>query len=88
MNGSGGDAILKGLIYNAAGALWRVNANGESIRILDQLPAGSHTGAAVSPNGAHVLYTEAEDVWLADIATGERRNLTQALDRFECCAQW
>jgi Tol biopolymer transport system component len=29
-----------------------------------------------------------DDIWLADIATGARRNLTQTPDRFECCAQW
>jgi Tol biopolymer transport system component len=43
---------------------------------------------AVSPNGTQILYDEAEDIWLADVATGERRNLTQTPDRFECCAQW
>jgi Tol biopolymer transport system component len=86
-NESGDDVIPFGLIYQAADALWYVNADGESVMILEQLGDG-YMGPVVSPNGAQVLYTEAEDIWLADIVTGERHNLTQTLDRFECCAQW
>jgi hypothetical protein len=87
-NELGDDIIPFGLIYQASDSLWTVNANGESERILDQFRTSVYDGPTVSPNGAQVLYTEEWDIWLADIATGERDNLTQTLERFECCAQW
>jgi Tol biopolymer transport system component len=83
ITGDSGDSfILFGLIYQNAEGLWHVNADGESAQIFDR------PGAAVSPDSAQVLYEEADDIWLADAATGERRNLTQSPDRSECCAQW
>lgn len=42
----------------------------------------------LSPDGTMVLYTEPDDVWLADLTTGERRNVTGTSDRTECCGQW
>jgi Tol biopolymer transport system component len=77
-----------GLIYRSAGGLWHVNADGESVRILELGDASPYTRPAVSPDGGQVLYAEGDDVWLADVASGERRNLTQTPDRAECCAQW
>jgi Tol biopolymer transport system component len=62
-----------------------VNADGEPVLIFENVGTGR---PAISPNGTHILYDEADDIWLADVATGERRNLTQTPDRFECCAQW
>ncbi|MDY7078393.1 MAG: hypothetical protein SXV54_15860 [Chloroflexota bacterium] len=79
---SGDSPVPFGLIYQTAEGLWHVNADGESAQILDR------PGAVASPDSAQLLYTEADDIWLADVATGERRNLTQTPDRSECCAQW
>jgi hypothetical protein len=87
-NEFGDDVIPFGLIYQAADALWYVNAYGEPERILEPFKTSVYDGPTVSPNGAQVLYTEAGDIWLADITTGERDNLTQTIERFECCAQW
>jgi len=83
----GGSHVPIGLIYQSAGGLWQVNAEGESARILELGEASPYTWPAVSPDGAQILYTGGDDIWLADIATGERRNLTQTPDRSECCAQ-
>jgi len=85
---SGDSHVPFGLIYQSAGGLWHVNADGESARILELGEASPHTWPAVSPDGAQILYAGGDDIWLADVATGERRNLTQTLDRSECCAQW
>jgi len=88
---SAGDRHIPfGLIYQSDGALWHVNADDERAKILEPLPDVPWMGPrpTMSPDGAQVLYEESDDIWLADIATGARRNLTQTPDRFECCAQW
>jgi hypothetical protein len=87
-SGGGEAPVPFGLIYQGAGGLYHVNADGESARILELGEAGPSTWPAVSPDGAQILYAEDEDIWLADVATGERRNLTQTPDRSECCPQW
>jgi Tol biopolymer transport system component len=81
------DPIPFGLIYQAADALWHVNVDGEAVKILEH-PGDGYAGPAISPDGTQVVYAEADDIWLAEIATGERRNLTQTPERRECCAQW
>jgi hypothetical protein len=79
------DAISFGLIYWTVDELWRVNADGKAVGILEN---PGHGRIAVSPDGNQVLFEQEDDIWLADISTGERRNLTQTPDRDECCAQW
>jgi Tol biopolymer transport system component len=79
---TGGSYVPYGLIYQNAEGLWHVNADGESVRVFDR------PGAAISPNSTQVLYVEGDDIWLADVATGERHNITQTPDRADCCAQW
>ena len=74
--------LLSGLVYQSADGLWYVNANGEPVWIFDR------PGAVISPDLDQVLYIDGDDTWLANVSTGERRNLTQTPDRFECCAQW
>ncbi len=81
------NALLFGLIYQSADALWHINADGEAVKLLEHL-GDDYAGPAISPDGTQVVYAEADDIWLADIATGERRNLTQTPERRECCAQW
>jgi dipeptidyl aminopeptidase/acylaminoacyl peptidase len=71
-----------GLVYRNAEGLWHVNADGESVRLFDR------PGAAISPDATQVLYPEADDIWLADVATGERRNVTGTPDRADCCPRW
>ena len=80
--------FLSGLIYRTADGLWRVDAEGRSLRLFEFPEDSGYVWPAVSPDGTQVLYTEANDLWLADLPSGERRNLTQTPDRVECCAQW
>ena len=78
-----------GLIYQDTDKLWRVDADGQPVQVFAYPAANQYTAwPATSPDGARVLYTEEHDIWLVDVATGERRNLTQTSDRIECCAQW
>ena len=85
---AGGSLVPFGLVYQTAGGLWHVNADGESVRIFEQPDVNGTIWPVVSPDGTRILYTEADDIWLADLPTGERRNLTQTPGRSECCAQW
>ncbi len=89
VNDSGDGSIPFGLVYQNVDGLWHVNADGQPAQIFEYLDTNQYIAwPAVSSDGARVLYTEENDIWLADIATGERRNLTQTPDRVECCAQW
>jgi len=85
---SGDTHFLSGLIYQTADGLWRLDAEGRSVPLLEFPDDSGYVWPAVSPDGTQVLYTEANDLWLADVPTGERRNLTRTPDRVECCAQW
>ncbi|MCP4537881.1 MAG: hypothetical protein GY832_12120 [Chloroflexi bacterium] len=89
VNDHGDDLIAFGLVYQNSDGLWHVNADGQSAQIFEYPDTNQYIAwPAISPDGAQVLYTEENDIWLADVATGERRNLTQTPDRVECCAQW
>lgn len=78
----GESPVSFGLIYQNAEGLWHVNVDGESVRLFDR------PGSVLSSDSTQILYVDADDVWLADVTTGERRNLTQTPGRMECCAQW
>lgn len=41
-----------------------------------------------SPDFNQYLYIADDDIWLANLSSGERYNVTQTPDRVECCAQW
>jgi Tol biopolymer transport system component len=79
---AGESPVPFGLIYQNAEGLWHVNGDGESVRLFER------PGAVPSSDSTQVLYDEADDVWLVDVTTGERRNLTQTPGRMECCVQW
>ncbi len=74
---------LPGLIYEDGEGLWRVAPNW-----LPELLAEVPQGAALSPDGRHVLYQLETDIWLVELATGEKRNLTEGTGRAHCCTQW
>jgi hypothetical protein len=65
-----------GLTLNSAEGLWWVDAQGEVQLLVDQ------TYAQLSPDGERIVYevedpeTYLNDLWLLEIATGERRRLT------------
>ena len=77
---------MPGLVYRTADGLWQVSDDGRPTLIFDL------TGARISPDGARALFLEKDagdpDLWLADLITGERRNLTAATDRSEGDVCW
>jgi hypothetical protein len=77
-----------GLIYKTHDGLWRVNLDGESVRLL-AVDAG-HMSFELSPEGDRVLYWDWNegDIWLGDLHTSDMRNLTNSSTRFECCPLW
>jgi len=79
-----GSAIGRGagLVYRVGTGFWVLGAEGRVVHILER------TNALISAEGDRALYGEENDVWLADLATGERRNLTQTADRHESNSQW
>jgi hypothetical protein len=75
------------VIYNTAEGLWGIDASGDPILLLDQ------PEARLSPDGSQAAYVfydgeGAYDIWLANLATGEQRNLTNTPDRFEANPMW
>jgi Tol biopolymer transport system component len=84
-------APLPGLVYQKAGELWRVDADGQPGQIFS--PSGDqalYLRPLISPDGDQVLYWdwETNDVWLADLTTGLRRNLTNTPKDNENCLRW
>lgn len=71
-----------GLIYRVGTGFWIVAAQGQSTQLIER------TDAVISPDGSKALYGETNDAWLADLSSGERRNLTQSADRHESNLQW
>ena len=82
------DAPSAGLIYATAEGLWGIDRDGSVVPLLDQ------PGARISPNGRRAVFSagfgteESSDVWLVDLETGERRNLTDTPDRDEVNPVW
>ena len=68
------------------------------MQILDRAEYGDHSVPAISRDGAYVLYLEKDageadrgrsgDLWLADLTTGERRNLTRTPNSAETSFRW
>lgn len=71
-----------GLVFSTDSGLWMTGAAGE-VQLLFDKPY-----AELSPDGKRVLYRAEEDIWLADLETGEVKNLTQTPADDECCVQW
>jgi Tol biopolymer transport system component len=79
-----------GLVYDTSEGLFLVARDGESTRLIEHPDTTITIDAAVSPDGSQVVYAAAGDVkdlWLADLTTGERRNITNTPDRSEFAPQ-
>lgn len=85
-------APLPGLIYRTNDGLWKADASGQPMHILDHADIGEHCIPAISPDSAYALYLEKDaddlDLWLADLTTGERRNLTRTPNSTETNFRW
>jgi Tol biopolymer transport system component len=76
-----------GLIYHTQTGLWRTEANDSPTKLIYQ----GYT-VAISPDGNRALAIEddsaRQDLWLVNLNTDQRRNLTENLDRVVCCPVW
>jgi Tol biopolymer transport system component len=95
-------APLPGFVYRTDDGLWWVDGRGQPVQVLAD--DGEQGTPAISPDGSYVLYLEEEtdeadgrqsvdsgqsvDLWLADLRTGERRNLTRTPNSAETNFQW
>ena len=85
-------APLPGMVYRTNDGLWKASGGGQSVQILDR------ADGLISPDGAYALYLEKDtgeanngqptDLWLADLSTGEQRNLTRTPNRTETNFRW
>jgi dipeptidyl aminopeptidase/acylaminoacyl peptidase len=73
-----------GLVYRVSNGLWLVGGTGQAVQVSDR------TNAILSPHADQVLYNdwETNDLWLFDLSTGLRVNLTATPDDSECCYRW
>jgi Tol biopolymer transport system component len=82
-----GSATPVGLFYKTQDGLWRIEVDGKPTKLLDQVD-----GIAISPDGDRLLAVENDPepliLWLIDLKTGQRRHLTENLDRVVCCPVW
>ncbi len=75
---------LAGLVYRIPfnGAVYQVDSTGRHREVY------SDPGGLISPDGQAVLFKRDQDLWIADLQTGEARNLTNTPDRVEIDGQW
>jgi len=77
-----------GLSLSTADGLWQVGEDGSLNLVVDS------SSARLSPDSQMVAFlqvdpdTGADDVWLLNVATGERANLTNTPDRYEETPLW
>lgn len=87
-------ALPPGLIFSAAGGLWRVDSAGKPTLLSVDPNANLSPDALEGGAGGLELQFRGEgskasdDIWIADLSTGQERNLTQEAGRIECCPQW
>lgn len=66
-----------GMVYQSAGALWQMMANGQAQQIL----ARDHV--TLSADGKRAFFSQDADLWMADLGNGSETNLTNTPDRDE-----
>jgi Tol biopolymer transport system component len=75
-----------GLVYVDKESLWIVGTDRQPLQLLDR------SDAVLSPDGDSALVMEYEgdqiDIWMIDLATQQKQNITNTPDRNECCVQW
>jgi Tol biopolymer transport system component len=86
-------SLPPGLVFSAAGGLWRVSADGQPIQLSADPNANLSPDALQGGGGGQELLFRgdggiSDDIWITDLSTGEERNLTMEARRRECCPQW
>ncbi len=73
-----------GLFYGDNEGLWLINTDGHPAFLIDR------SDGALSPDGSMIIYADGEpaDIWLVDLRSGERKNLTNTEGRTESSPQW
>jgi Tol biopolymer transport system component len=77
-----------GLIFTNADGTWWINRAGELELLIDEVLARRSTDGKLFAYIAEDPVTSMGDVWVMDISTGERRNLTDTPDRDEGYPVW
>jgi len=77
---------IAGLFYRTDQALWQLDAEGNPQELMS-LEVGMD-GFQISPEGDRVLYSYRDDIWVADLTSGEQVNITQTDDRRESKPYW
>ena len=75
---------LAGLLYREGHEIWIIDQYGEPVFVFDE------PSARLSADGRYALFQPEydPDIWLADLTTGERRNLTEGSNRYNGLPQW
>jgi hypothetical protein len=73
---------LPGLLYATVDGLWQIGGDWQPVLLT------SERQAQLSPDGTMALYEAGDDIWLLELASGRRRNLTEGQGRDNCCPQW
>jgi Tol biopolymer transport system component len=75
---------LAGLVYRDGHEIWILDKNGEPVFVFDE------PKIRLSADGRYALFQPEydPDIWLADLTTGERRNLTESSNRYNGLPQW
>lgn len=80
------ESQLRGLVFGYWNqkdqSLWRVGTCNEYIQLANQ----AHV--QISPDGKKILYTQDNDLWIADLLDGNQKNLTNTPNRNEVNPRW
>ena len=71
-----------GLVYGSVQGIGVMDAAGTLVPLFDR------SESVLSPDGAQALYVLDDDLWVADLASGQHRNLTNTPERIEHAPQW
>jgi Tol biopolymer transport system component len=78
--------MLAGVVFSHNESLWQINRKGEPTKVLDSFP-GPYYYPQVSWDSRRVIFEQEEQVWVVDLATGERKRITED-SRSVCCFGW
>jgi len=78
--------MLAGIVFSHNESLWQINRKGEPTKVLDSFP-DFYYYPQVSWDSKRIIFEQEEQVWVVDLATGERKSITDD-SRSLCCFGW